>query len=110
MLENEPFHRAVTVHHPEPYTLFHLSCPLIYPANDIRSDGRPRRIRCYGGASNDPEFAQCEQLRRRQLVTRRPNAGAGGGCWQQTRRHHHLTAVFTLLLYPDFLPSPLMLP
>jgi len=38
--------------------------PLIYPANSIRSDGRPRRIRCYGEASNDLLFAQCKQLHR----------------------------------------------
>ena len=59
-----------------------LCAPLIYPANSIRSDGRPRRIRCYEEAANDLPFAQCKQLHRGQQVTYRPNVGAGGGCWK----------------------------
>ena len=35
-----------------PY-LVDTQAPLIYPENNIRSDGRPRLIQCYGSCFND---------------------------------------------------------
>ena len=55
--------------------------PLIYPANRLRSDGRPRRIRCYKYVPLIVVFGVGTQLPRRPLMTRRRNAEAGGGCY-----------------------------
>jgi len=54
--------------------------PLIYPANDIQSDGLQRLIRSYGSCSNDLFLLENEQLHSCLPMTRCPNAGARGGC------------------------------
>ena len=71
--------------HDHPITFFikpiFLVCPLIFPANSIQSDGRRRRIRCYGDAAQDHDLGGNEQLPCCHMLTHGSKVTAWGGCW-----------------------------
>ena len=52
---------------------------LIYPANNIRSVGRRRPIRCYSDEANDHDLDGNEQLPCRHMLTNCPKSGPEGG-------------------------------
>jgi len=55
--------------------------PLIYAANRIRSEGRPRCVPCYRMCSIDSGLWCWDATTPGPVMTRRRNAGAGGGCY-----------------------------
>jgi len=54
--------------------------PLIYPANRIRSEGWPRRIRWFKTCSNDSGLWCLDATTPWRVMMPSPNAGAGAGC------------------------------
>jgi len=54
--------------------------PLIYPANNIWLDGRPRLIWCCGSFPINLTLPESTQLHSRTMLSHRTNPGAGEWC------------------------------